>query len=89
MHDADALYAEWSRPGIGGQTLAVCLTPYQLREGAHIDPDGNLIRFGSPIPDSAGLRQAGPPRWPAVAAFRPRGDSVAQVPFTPVRVPGA
>jgi DNA-binding MarR family transcriptional regulator len=49
VRDADALYAEWSRPGIGGQTLAVCLTPYQLREGAHIDPDGNLIRFGSPV----------------------------------------
>jgi DNA-binding MarR family transcriptional regulator len=49
VRDADALYAEWSRPGIGGQTLAVCSTPYQLREGAHIDPDGNLIRFGSPI----------------------------------------
>ena len=38
-----------SRPGLGGQTLPVCLTPYQLREGAHIDPDGNLIRFGSPM----------------------------------------
>ena len=49
VRDADALYAEWSRPGIGGQTLPVCLTPYQLREGAHIDPDGNLIRFGSPV----------------------------------------
>jgi hypothetical protein len=25
-------------------------TPYQLREGSHVDPDGNLIRFGSPMP---------------------------------------
>jgi hypothetical protein len=50
VRDADALYAEWSRPGIGGHTLPVCPTPYQLREGAHIDPDGNLIRFGSPMP---------------------------------------
>ena len=48
VRDADALYAEWSRPGLGGQTLPVGPTPYQLREGAHIDPDGNLIRFGSP-----------------------------------------
>ena len=53
VHDADALYTEWSRPGIGGQTLPVCSTPYQLREGAHIDPDGNLIRFGSPMKESA------------------------------------
>jgi DNA-binding MarR family transcriptional regulator len=50
VRDADALYAEWSRPGIGGQTLPVGPTSYQLREGAHIDPDGNLIRFGSPMP---------------------------------------
>jgi DNA-binding MarR family transcriptional regulator len=50
VRDADALYTEWSRPGIGGQTLPVCSTPYQLREGAHVDPDGNLIRFGSPLP---------------------------------------
>ena len=49
VHDADALYEEWSRPGIGGETLPVCSTPYKLREGAHVDPDGNLIRFGSPM----------------------------------------
>jgi hypothetical protein len=50
VRDADALYAEWSRPGIGGQMLPVSPTPNQLREGAPIDPDGNLIRFGSPMP---------------------------------------
>jgi DNA-binding MarR family transcriptional regulator len=49
--DADELYEEWTRPGIGGQTGPVHPTPYGLREGAHIDPDGNLIRFGSPMPD--------------------------------------
>jgi DNA-binding MarR family transcriptional regulator len=47
VHDADALYEEWSRPGIGGHTHAVTLTSYQIREGSHTDPDGNLIRFGS------------------------------------------
>jgi DNA-binding MarR family transcriptional regulator/catechol 2,3-dioxygenase-like lactoylglutathione lyase family enzyme len=51
VRDADALYAEWSRPGIGGQTRPVGPMPYQLREGSHIDPDGNLIRFGSPMGD--------------------------------------
>lgn len=51
VRDADALYGEWTRPGIGGQTRPVGPTPYQLREGAHIDPDGNLIRFGSPVRD--------------------------------------
>lgn len=48
VRDADALYEEWSMPGIGGRTQPVEPTPYGLREGAHIDPDGNLIRFGSP-----------------------------------------
>lgn len=47
VRDADALYEQWSRPGIGGTTSPVHPTPYKLREGAHIDPDGNLIRFGS------------------------------------------
>jgi hypothetical protein len=49
VRDADALYAEWSRPGIGGHTRPASPTPYRLREGSHTDPDGNLIRFGSPV----------------------------------------
>jgi len=49
VRDADALYAEWTRPGIGGHTHPVGPTSYKLREGSHVDPDGNLIRFGSPI----------------------------------------
>jgi hypothetical protein len=49
VRDADALYEEWSRPGIGGQTRPVGPTPYKLREGSHEDPYGNLIRFGSPM----------------------------------------
>jgi Ser/Thr protein kinase RdoA (MazF antagonist) len=48
--DADALYDEWARPGVGGLTRRVSDTPYQLREGSHVDLDGNLIRFGSPMP---------------------------------------
>jgi DNA-binding MarR family transcriptional regulator/catechol 2,3-dioxygenase-like lactoylglutathione lyase family enzyme len=51
VRDADALYEEWTRPGIGGHTHPVRPTPYKLREGSHTDPDGNLIRFGSPMPD--------------------------------------
>lgn len=51
VDDADALAARWSAPGIGGRTVAPADTGYGLREGAHTDPDGNLIRFGSPIPD--------------------------------------
>jgi DNA-binding MarR family transcriptional regulator/catechol 2,3-dioxygenase-like lactoylglutathione lyase family enzyme len=49
VRDADALYEEWSRPGIGGHTHPAGPTDYGLREGSHTDPDGNLIRFGSPL----------------------------------------
>jgi hypothetical protein len=49
VRDADELRAEWSQPGIGGHTHPVGPTPYGLREGSHVDPDGNLIRFGSPM----------------------------------------
>jgi catechol 2,3-dioxygenase-like lactoylglutathione lyase family enzyme len=56
VEDADALYDEWARPGVGGRTRRVADTPYQLREGSHVDPDGNLIRFGSPMPGRPGER---------------------------------
>ena len=44
--DADALAAEWA--GVE-RTGAPVDTDYGLREGWHIDPDGNLLRFGSPL----------------------------------------
>jgi DNA-binding MarR family transcriptional regulator/catechol 2,3-dioxygenase-like lactoylglutathione lyase family enzyme len=49
VRDADELYEQWSRPGIGGTTRPVGTTAYKIREGSHTDPDGNLIRFGSVI----------------------------------------
>jgi DNA-binding MarR family transcriptional regulator len=52
VRDADALYEEWSRPGIGGHTHPAVPTPYKFREGSHTDPDGNLIRFGSPAEEA-------------------------------------
>jgi catechol 2,3-dioxygenase-like lactoylglutathione lyase family enzyme len=51
VRDADALYQEWSRPGIAGHTHPAGPTPHRMREGSHVDPDGNLIRFGSPQQD--------------------------------------
>jgi DNA-binding MarR family transcriptional regulator/uncharacterized glyoxalase superfamily protein PhnB len=51
VRDADALYAEWNQAGVGGRTLPVGPTPYGLREGSHVDPDGNVMRFGSPMDD--------------------------------------
>ncbi len=52
VRDADALFEEWSRPGIGGLTRPVGQMPYGLREGSHIDPDGNEIRFGSEVAEA-------------------------------------
>lgn len=45
--DADQLADEWRKAGL------VVSGPedydYGKREGSHVDPDGNLIRFGSPL----------------------------------------
>ncbi len=49
VDDADALYAEWRASGATGQFVEPVDTEYGLREGAHIDRDGNLLRFGSPL----------------------------------------
>ncbi len=48
--DADQLHAEWSGSGAGGRFVEPEPTPYGMREGAYIDVDGNLLRFGSPLP---------------------------------------
>lgn len=49
VRDADALHAEWTRPGVGGVTTPVHTTDYEMRQGSHTDPDGNVIQFGSDI----------------------------------------
>ncbi|MBP2299718.1 bleomycin resistance protein [Azospirillum picis] len=48
VDDADALHAAWQAAGIQGRLTAVADTPYGLREFAHVDPDGNLLRVGAP-----------------------------------------
>ena len=47
MDDADQLAAEWRKAGVtvsGPEDF-----DYGKHEGFHIDPDGNKIRFGSPL----------------------------------------
>ncbi len=48
VSDADELAREW-RDGNRGRLVEPEDSDYGLREGAHIDPDGNLLRFGSPL----------------------------------------
>ena len=47
VDDADTVYATWRLAEIEGRLTAPVDTEYGLREGAHVDPDGNLLRFGS------------------------------------------
>jgi catechol 2,3-dioxygenase-like lactoylglutathione lyase family enzyme len=48
VDDASALHDEWAAAVAEGRLDAPVKTAYGLDEGAHVDPDGNLIRFGSP-----------------------------------------
>ena len=47
--DADGVHAAWSASEVEGRFVAPVDTEYGLREGAYVDPDGNLIRYGSPL----------------------------------------
>ncbi len=49
IDDADALHAEWRRAGVG-ETSDLFDPGFGVWEAAHTDPDGNLLRFGSPVP---------------------------------------
>ena len=53
--DADTLSGEWQAAGVAGRFHPVGATDYGLREGAYVDPDGNLVRFGSfVVPETPG-----------------------------------
>lgn len=47
VDDADALAAEWRDAGVHVHPPRD--TEWGKHEGAHVDPDGNLLRFGSPM----------------------------------------
>lgn len=57
VQDANSLYAEWRSAGVSGQFFEPHETEYGLLEGAHVDRDGNLIRFGSAIRDRGSLKE--------------------------------
>jgi len=46
VDDADLLAAEWR--AAGAEVSEIFDTDYGKHEGSHVDPDGNVIRFGSP-----------------------------------------
>jgi catechol 2,3-dioxygenase-like lactoylglutathione lyase family enzyme len=47
VDDADQLTAEWRAAGI--EVVEPQDFPWGKHEGSHTDPDGNTIRFGSPL----------------------------------------
>lgn len=56
VRDADALHREWNELGVptdkatGSRLMPPANTDYGLREFALVDPSGNLVRVGSPLP---------------------------------------
>lgn len=74
VEDADEMGAELAAAGMD-QGRPVRTTDYKMREIAHIDPDGNLLLFGSPLPgrrDDGGEAAENPTQ---VAAPRSLPDS--------------
>lgn len=51
VEDAASLYAEWRSAKVSGQFFEPHATEYGLLEGAHVDRDGNCLRFGSVLRD--------------------------------------
>jgi catechol 2,3-dioxygenase-like lactoylglutathione lyase family enzyme len=49
VNDADALYAAWTAAGVEGRFRPPIDTTYGKREFGYVDPDGNLLRVGSPL----------------------------------------
>ncbi len=47
--DADAVHTSWSAAGVDGRLNAPVDTSYGKREFGYVDPDGNLLRVGSPL----------------------------------------
>jgi len=50
VSDAHALHHEWREVVVDGRLVPPVDTDYGLIEGAYVDPDGNLLRFGSRLP---------------------------------------
>jgi len=50
VDDADALAREWQAAGLDVRLPED--TDWNQHEGSHVDPDGNVLRFGSPMPHS-------------------------------------
>lgn len=50
VSDTHALHHEWREVVVDGRLVPPVDSDYGLVEGAYVDPDDNLLRFGSPLP---------------------------------------
>jgi uncharacterized protein len=73
VKDAGELHAEFEAAG-AGQGRAPGDTDYQMRELAHIDPDGNLLLFGAPL---SRAQLPGPPLSQPEPAASPPGPAAS------------
>jgi uncharacterized protein len=84
VDDADELAAEFAAAG-AAQGRMPRNTDYKMRELAHIDPDGNLLLFGSALPEPQ-PGAAGPPQasadapQPSVAVTEPTATAAEPEP---------
>lgn len=69
VEDADEMAAELAAAGLD-QGRPVRTTDYKMRQIAHIDPDGNLLLFASPLPEAEDADED-PPAEPAPEAAPP------------------
>jgi len=76
VEDADAINEEFNAAG-AGQGRPVRDTDYKMRELAHIDPDGNLLLFGSRLPDDPPDSASQPDPPAATPRTLPDTDRVA------------
>jgi catechol 2,3-dioxygenase-like lactoylglutathione lyase family enzyme len=47
--DPDSIYKEWTEANVNGELTPPEEKPWGMREMAYVDPDGNLLRIGSPL----------------------------------------
>ena len=58
VSDPDSIYEEWTKANVQGRLAAPEPKSWGMREMAYIDPDGNLLRIGSPLAASVPQRKS-------------------------------
>ncbi len=84
VEDTDELSAEFNASG-AGQGRTPRDTDYKMRELAHVDPDGNLLLFGSPLREDPAEQPDAAPTSAGALPGRARPRSTRPAASTSVR----